>query len=328
MPRQRDYTGEPAAQSLHLKVRPFDLASGIDHRHLALAPAGAAGADQPTGYLFLLASGRAEVIGGGERRDGEAGEPRLRLEGPAAGWIEAGPGDVFRLAAGASARLLGVSADLLAEAVGEVPESLYLRLVTRADLAIPLGRDAKALAALAAPLDFARRELAEEAAGARLALATALRMALIQLWRLSGLGGGAAAGPGGPGGAERAASATLQRFRQLLEMNFRRHWPVAAYCEAIGVSHDRLLRLCRRRLAKTPLELIHERLIHEAIQLLERTDLTVAGISDALGFRDPAHFSQLFRSRLGRRPGAFRAYAKRHEGSQVLARERSYADWP
>src|SRR5690606_10386307 len=85
-------------------------------------------------------------------------------------------------------------------------------------------------------------------------------------------------------------SSLLRRFRQLVEMNFRSHWTVARYAEALGISTDRLHAICTTGIGKSPKALISERLALEAALRLERSSLTVQQLGHALGFNDPAHF--------------------------------------
>ena len=57
------------------------------------------------------------------------------------------------------------------------------------------------------------------------------------------------------------------------------------------------------------LELIHERLLLEARRNLAYSTRSVAAVSHALGFVDPAYFTRFFKQRAGLSPRAFRARA-------------------
>ena len=91
----------------------------------------------------------------------------------------------------------------------------------------------------------------------------------------------------------------VARFRELVEIDFRRQLRLAAYASRLGVTEARLTTACRRRLGRPPLDLLHERLILEAKRARLYTTHSVAEIAFALGFRDPAYFSRFFRQRTG-----------------------------
>jgi AraC family transcriptional regulator, transcriptional activator of pobA len=114
-----------------------------------------------------------------------------------------------------------------------------------------------------------------------------------------------------------------------VEMNFRDHWPIPRYADALAVSSDRLHAICLRELKRPPLKLVHERVIREAMLLLDRSMLTVEQISDHLGFKDPAHFNRFFKAKAGTPPGTFRrGIARSATRSDELRSIHSYADWP
>ena len=65
----------------------------------------------------------------------------------------------------------------------------------------------------------------------------------------------------------------------------------------------------------TPLSLIHERLVEEACQRLEQTELSIEQIGYSLGFRDPGYFNRFFKRRRGLAPGAYRKAARMGRGA-------------
>jgi AraC family transcriptional activator of pobA len=108
-------------------------------------------------------------------------------------------------------------------------------------------------------------------------------------------------------GATRSADdGLLDRFRALVEADFRSAAPVAAYAAKLHVTEDRLLAACRRRLGDTPKALIQRRVMLEAQRYLLYTGLSVSEIGAELGFEDPAYFSRFFHRHAGRSPSAFR----------------------
>jgi AraC family transcriptional activator of pobA len=98
----------------------------------------------------------------------------------------------------------------------------------------------------------------------------------------------------------------LNRFRTLVENHYREHWEVQAYADRLGLSEHHLTRLCRENLHKTPLEIIHHRVVLEAERKLIYTIDPVSMIAYELGFKDPAYFSRLFKRKTGTTPGAYR----------------------
>src|SRR5690606_32266579 len=108
--------------------------------------------------------------------------------------------------------------------------------------------------------------------------------------------------------------------------HYRSRWPVARYAAELGITHDRLHAICRRCLEKPPKLLLEERLAREAVHGIERSALTIKQMSYALGFRDPAHFSNFFKRMTGLAPGEFR---KRTNASVTAGYPLpSFADWP
>lgn len=100
--------------------------------------------------------------------------------------------------------------------------------------------------------------------------------------------------------------ALVERYRSLLEANFRAHWTVGAYADRLGVTPDHLSRRCRAVTGLGALDLMHERLLLEARRLLAYTPAAVGAIAQQLGFDDPGYFTRLFTKRAGQSPSAYR----------------------
>lgn len=97
------------------------------------------------------------------------------------------------------------------------------------------------------------------------------------------------------------------RFRQLVEAGFRDHErAIGDYAARLCVSESRLQEVCRRIAGRSPLAVIHARLLAEAQRDLLYTSMSAAEIGYALGFRDPAYFSRFFSRRTGASPAAWR----------------------
>lgn len=99
----------------------------------------------------------------------------------------------------------------------------------------------------------------------------------------------------------------MARFRVLVEARFREHWTVAAYCQALDVPKSRLNRACADLARRSPLEIVHERLMLEAQRELAFSDAPIADVARSLGFGDADYFRRFFSKRLRTTPAQFRA---------------------
>jgi len=97
-----------------------------------------------------------------------------------------------------------------------------------------------------------------------------------------------------------------ERFRELLNANFRTERSAGFYARRLGLSETHLNRVCRAALGKSALAAIHDRILAEASRDLAFTTMSVAEIAHSLGFEDPAYFSRFFSRASGRSPRRFR----------------------
>lgn len=263
------------------------------------------------GRFVHLASGRGSLV----HRGGE-----MTLHAQDLVWLPAGQAVALRVAPGSEGILVGVSDALLAAAIGHHAEAHLLRHLT--------GRAARLTVHEADPRDEILRSLRAIEAEARKGpdgswgyLSAHLTIVLVWMWRLGQAGTpevGSAAG----------AVQRLQRFRQLVEAQYREHWPVARYAQALAITPDRLHDLCLRSVGRPPLTLIHQRVVLEACRLLGATDLAVEAIGADLGFGSASHFSRFFRRWTDASPRTWREQARRRASAGPAALPGSYADWP
>lgn len=99
----------------------------------------------------------------------------------------------------------------------------------------------------------------------------------------------------------------LQRYRALIEANFRKGLPIGYYAKMLRVSQTSLNAACRHHCGRSAMSLVHDRLMIEAKRSLLYTQLSVSDIAQALGFQEPAYFCRFFSKRAGRAPSLFRA---------------------
>lgn len=105
--------------------------------------------------------------------------------------------------------------------------------------------------------------------------------------------------------AERKRS-VMRHFSRLIESHYREHMPLAAYAKLAGVSATHLNYLCHEFYGCSALGVLHQRLMLEARRNLQYTSMTIAQLSDYLGFTDAAYFSRFFRRYNGESPKVFR----------------------
>lgn len=98
----------------------------------------------------------------------------------------------------------------------------------------------------------------------------------------------------------------MARFIKQVEQHYREHLTVETFAHRLGMSAVHLNNLCRQMAGQSALQIIHQRLLLEARRNLIYTNMTVAQVSDSLGFADPAYFSRFFRRLSGVSPNGFR----------------------
>lgn len=284
------------------------LASALHVRRFGLhAPRG----DASRAAILLLA---------GEGRVDGAGEP-MELAAPCLAWLPIRPGHFLRLAAGASGELLTLSDMLVKDAIGQSAESIHLRMVNDRSVLVNAIEPTAMLAEVANSFAAVGREIRRDERGSWNYLTAHVALILVHCWRLSGFEEVSRQGFD-------SHSALLVRFRHLVETHFRDRWRIADYAEALGISHDRLHDTCVRILQRTPLELLHDRVTHEASLRLGRSGLSIEALADHLGFRSASHFSRFFKLRAGFTPAAYRQAARDAAANSLPLPSTTYADWP
>ncbi|MBC8142824.1 MAG: helix-turn-helix transcriptional regulator, partial [Armatimonadetes bacterium] len=98
----------------------------------------------------------------------------------------------------------------------------------------------------------------------------------------------------------------VRQFNVLLEKHFRRLHQVQDYAGLLHRSPKTLTNLFALYTEKSPLQMIHDRVCLEARRLLLYTDKPVREIAAHLGYDEVAHFSRLFKNRMGIAPADWR----------------------
>ncbi len=226
----------------------------------------------------------------------------------------------LRVAAGSKGYLIGAAMDVLADAIGDYPESSSVRRFLSHANGFGLA-DVSQCRSLELQFHGLVDEVQKHAQPSHMVVSAYLRLLLLWAWRHNT--------PDEPASSLAAGGGTLlQQFRHLVEAEFRQHRPIADYAKQLGISMDRLHAICRRTLNRAPIELVHDRLAQEARIHLERSDRSVREISDSLGFKDPAHFSHFFKGKTGLSPARYRKTVRQAATSASTPVNVEYHDWP
>lgn len=98
----------------------------------------------------------------------------------------------------------------------------------------------------------------------------------------------------------------IRQYNLLVEQHFREKHQVKDYADLLFKSPKTLSNLFKKIGEKTPLMIIHERILLEAKRLLLYSDKTTEEIAYNLGYKDAGHFSKFFKKQEKRSPNQFR----------------------
>lgn len=243
----------------------------------------------------------------------------LALQAPCLFWLGDPQGERLVAEAGTTGTVVQIADEFVTRAAGDFAETARLHVMVDIDhhRTLPPAHNRSIATSLTAVLD----ELDRPQPGTDMLVVAHLRVIMVAMLRLIGPEDATLGGAG-------SGQHLLQRFRHLVEVNFRAQWPVTRYAELVGISPDRLHDICRRELGKTPKALISERLAREAGLGLERSSLSIKQLAHTLGFRDLAHFSHFFKRMTGMPPGAFRRMMAQAAPGHQAASPANFADWP
>jgi len=204
----------------------------------------------------------------------------------------------FEFEPGTQGHVITVATDILGEMSGR--ERGVASLFER-----PAVFDLRARGALAPDIARSVRLLAREAgridAGQRLTLHGCLEVLLGNLLRLLH------ARPNLADPAIGQRHALMALFEELVERRFRQHPSVADMARALHVSQSRLRAVCLEATGRSPIQLIHARIVLEAKRQLHYTSISIREVAYALGFDDAAYFTRFFSRLVGTSPRRFRS---------------------
>ncbi len=101
----------------------------------------------------------------------------------------------------------------------------------------------------------------------------------------------------------------IREFNALVEFNFRKEHSVGFYAEKLFKS-PKTLSNNFAKFEKSPLKIIHDRIILEAKRLLIYTNKTAKEIAYEIGFDDASHLSRLFKKHTSLSPSEFKKRLK------------------
>jgi AraC family transcriptional regulator, transcriptional activator of pobA len=98
----------------------------------------------------------------------------------------------------------------------------------------------------------------------------------------------------------------VRKFNLLVENHYKTRHDVKFYAEQLHKSPKTLSNAFALYGNKSPLQVIHDRIILEAKRLLNYTDKSAKEVSSDLGFDDAAHFSKFFKNQIEMSPTDFK----------------------
>jgi len=237
------------------------------------------------------------------------GEVRLRLDdlhyharAPAFFHTPPAMTHAFVLSDDAEGHVLSVRQHLLQSLFSEDPGGMLEQRLNQA-FCMELDESDPQVHRLFGYFELVRAEFSEAEAVRELNLLALARLAFVTMARLS-----CAAVQAMPSRDLRQVDVRIFReFNQLIEENYREHWQLSRYAQALSVTETRLNDICRRVGDLPSKRFVHDRLMQEAKRLLLFSSAPVTQIAYDLGFRDVSYFSRFFRQHAQLPPGSWRA---------------------
>lgn len=87
----------------------------------------------------------------------------------------------------------------------------------------------------------------------------------------------------------------FRRFMELLHENFSKQHEVQFYANCLCISAKYLTQISKRVIGRTPKQIIDDRLLHEAMKMLDMNNSSIQDISVRLGFPDQSYFGRFFK---------------------------------
>lgn len=98
----------------------------------------------------------------------------------------------------------------------------------------------------------------------------------------------------------------IRKFHLLVELHFKKEHQVRFYADLLHKSPKTLSNYFSLYSKKSPLQVIHDRIIAEAKRLVYYTDKSIKEVANELGFEEVAHFSKFFKNATAKSPTELR----------------------
>lgn len=105
---------------------------------------------------------------------------------------------------------------------------------------------------------------------------------------------------------EKIPNKNASEFQKLLETYYKTEKELTFYSSRLNITNNTLSKVVKKEFAKTPTQLINERVILESKKLLHLTYRSVKEIASELGFDDEFYFSRYFKKSVGYSPKNYR----------------------
>lgn len=151
--------------------------------------------------------------------------------------------------------------------------------------------------------DQMRGEFQENKTGYQSVLKSLLNVMMVSLYRLDGPSDKLVASKKV---SAKRSNAFIWELESLIETHFTEHHEVEFYAQKLKLSPKALTMRVLRLLDKSARDLIQERCLLEARRYLGYSNLSIAEISQRLGYEDANYFTRFFRMKTGVTPGQFR----------------------
>lgn len=102
------------------------------------------------------------------------------------------------------------------------------------------------------------------------------------------------------------ADLICRQFLSLVEIYFNSRRTIGCYSELMGLSSKHLSETLKKKLGKSALHFIHDRILKEAKYLLIYTDKNISAISNDLNFQNISQFTRFFKKNTGISPNKYR----------------------
>ena len=186
------------------------------------------------------------------------------------------------------------------EFVPETAFHLYSYYHDNATIALQPGPRLEKIIALCEMMQFETRQTVPEFGVVR-HLLTALLTMIESEWRKSGA----------IDDVPQKNTNTFKSFLQILEENFCKSDGVDFYAEKLSMTTRNLNLICQNIWQKSVSEIIEDRKLIEAKNLLINTEKTVVEIGIELGYNEKSYFANVFKKKSGQTPGEFRREMKK-----------------